>query len=124
MYNNIQIKPNEELYDGWSSFGVPVSKSELELSVNENISDEQEPDNGPFDKRRKKRVILSPVLSFQLVISMLILTVAFIFKTFFFNEYIAYKEFYDKELEASMVFDGNIDNIDLSALFASTVDEY
>ena len=96
--------------DEWIPLEKPVYKSELAIP---SASDDS---NTITNKKRNVR-ILSPVVTFQLIVLLLILIVSVVCKTFFVDVFELAKECYETEISASMFFDGEFKNLDYSGFF-------
>lgn len=104
--------------DNWLTLGAPVTKQESLVTE----SDNKDFSHASYNQGNKK-AILSPVLTFQLIVCLIVLTLAFVAKTFFIELYETAKTEYDRELTASMYFDGKIKQDNYDAMFTSQTDE-
>lgn len=121
------INENSEYFDlnedNWSTLGKPVSKKEIIASKETNGEDDSDSNDAVLTRVKSKRVAHSPILTFQLIICLLFLTLAYVSKTFFLAQYESVKKEYDKELTASMIFDGKIRDAEYDSMFVVTSNE-
>lgn len=101
----------------WTDLSTPVYKD----SKNEILSDDTQ--HKETEHEYAKQRISSPVITFQLITCLIILTFAFLVKTFWSYEFSCFKEHFNKELNASMFFDGKLTDLDYSDFFKSSDDE-
>lgn len=108
--------------DNWSTLAVPVSKKDI--TANNDLSENNSFAEAPKIKKNKSvGFVLSPILTFQLIICLFVLTFAFVAKTFFTKQYESVKSEYDKEIKSSMFFDGKIQDNEYNNIFFLTSDE-
>lgn len=107
---------NENFRDDWTRVGTPVYKSFKENT--DDISDILTNDTVSKDTKRKI-VLFGSVVSLQLIICLLVLIFSYICSAFFADKFKNIKEIYDDEIYASMLFDGNLEDVDYSSVFTA-----
>lgn len=108
-YNNLYSNETE-----WQSLSTPVMKKE---ETAENIED-SELIKAPRERRHSR----FPVLSFQLTVSLCALLLLFGIKFAAEPLFEKVMTWYETEISKSVIFNGDFENLDFSALF-STHDE-
>lgn len=96
--------------DDWVSVETPVYKQESEL---------QPPKDDKIcatDSKKSVR-ILSPVVTFQLVLMLIVMIASFLCKTFLYEKFSFVKECYDSEICASMFFNGDFELLNYTDFF-------
>lgn len=101
----------------WSELATPVKKSE------ESIDTTLEESLQRTDKVKQKNRVSTPILSIQLSVCLIILTVLFLLNTFNPVVFSKLKSWYDSELTADLYFNGDFSSLDYSLIFNSTDDE-
>lgn len=119
------LKANEYLNDSekFTYLGEPLetSQSYIDLDIDDEMSSSSD-EKSTAPKSEKKR-LKTPVLTFQLILCLLILTLLFLGKTFFFDLYSQFRNWYDTEYNATIFFSGDFSEFDFSGIFSSTEDE-
>ncbi len=72
---------------------------------------------------RKKNFSHSSILTFQLVLCIFVLIFLFLSKTFLPSVFYIFKDTYDKEINTSMFFSGDFQDLDFTDMFTATNDE-
>lgn len=108
--------------DSWHTLAAPVSKNDF-VSISETSEDSNYINKVKDKKSKSVNFIFSPILTFQLIVCLFVLTLAFVAKTFFFEQYEAVKSEYDGEITSSMFFDGKIKDNEFDSIFSVTIDE-
>ena len=97
--------------DDWVSLSQPVVKTEQDTEAFEN----QEDNVAKYTKQKSKH----PVLTFQLTVSLCILLFLFIVKFLSAPLYSAVIDWYESQLSQSVIYNGDFESSDFSALFAT-----
>ncbi len=106
---------NDNLQRQWTDVNTSTA---LYIPEAENTSDEN-----VSQKPHKSNKIISPIITFQLVICILILILIFISKPFLPDLNKRVMDFYNAEISASMIFSGDFRDLDYSTFFGATNDE-
>ncbi len=80
-------------------------------------------DNGDVAKKHKKHFSHSPVLTFQLILCFIALSLLYFSKTFLPSAFNFFMDTYNREINTSMYFSGDFRDLDFSDLFIATNDE-
>lgn len=107
-FNNRNFYPDDQ----WQNISEPVIKSE---AADTDALPLEEPQEEPKPKRHSKH----PVLTFQLTVSLCVLLFLFIIKFLGTPLYSAVMSWYENEISKSVIYDGDFENLDFSALFAT-----
>lgn len=99
--------------DNWVSLSEPVVSKEDTPASKESVP-----------VKRISRVTISPVLTIQLIICLAFVAMLFICKTFFTNTFSVLFSAYDKAVNTSLYFDGDLSSLDFSHIFSATHDEF
>ena len=103
--------------DDWVNLSEP--EFPLQQKSVEDEADKKEKNTESFTRREIK----SPILTFQLVVSLLIIISILIIKSFLPEHYYKFIHFYDAQMSRSMYSDGDFSSLDYSEFFSSTADE-
>lgn len=100
----------------WTELSEPVRKQDLLKTPSDKSTKTEEP--------IKHRTYSTPVLTFQLILCLIVLTVLFLLKTFSVGLYANIREWYDTEMSSTLYFSGDLSNIDYSHIFSASSDEF
>ncbi len=104
----------------WLSVSEPIVKNDFDIN---SVDNERSVNTSADNSMPKRKRLTAPVLTFQLIISMLILLFSFVAKTFMSEMFSEIKFMYDKEINASMYFSGDFSDLDYSEFFGASQDE-
>lgn len=109
--------------EGFTYLGEPLETVEtgVKLDTDDDASSSSDDKSGVTESVKKR--LKTPVLTFQLIVCLLILTLLFLAKTFLFDLYSQFRSWYDTEYNATIFFSGDFSDFDFSGIFASTKDE-
>ncbi len=106
----------------WTSLGTPVYK-QYEGFSDADIKQQAEEEKENSAQTKKKITILSPVISLQFITCLIVLILSFLTSAFFSEKFTEIKDIFDKEIKASMFFDGRFDDINYSKMFSLNNDK-
>ena len=113
--NNYLQETNFQNDNEWMSLETPLYKPSAAPGLSELTESPEE--NFSAEKNKAKKTMLCPVMTFQLIICLLFMIASFLSSAFVPDIFSKYKSAYDKELNTSMVFDGNFKDTDYSVIF-------
>ena len=104
---------------------VSDNESWVQVSTPVVFKGEVEPTDDTIKSDKKSsRIIFSPVLTLQFVSCLVFIATLFICKAFFIDTFEIVNSAYDKAVNTSLFFDGDISSLDYSHIFASSHDEF
>ena len=114
--DNLQKTIDRDVND-WIALENPIYKDK---TLTERVTETEK--ESAYSKPGNIR-ILSPVVTIQLILVLLVLIVSYVSKTFFFSKFSSWKQAYDSEISASMFFDGEFKSLDYSDFFIKNNDQ-
>lgn len=114
--DNFNIIGNNAEENGWQQLSQPVYADEGTESVNKEVENVHK-------KQKNKRITFSPVITFQLIVCLIFITVMYFSKTFMPSLFNSVVDVYSKEITTSMFFNGDFRKADYLDLFTATNDE-
>ncbi len=115
--DNYNLIGNNTEEQGWQQLSQPVYAEENQVLC------DPEAENGNPQKEKKKHIVSSPIITFQLAVCLLFITLMYLSKVFMPTLFGAVMDGYDKEISTSMYFSGDFSSVDFSELFTATNDE-
>lgn len=98
----------------WEELSKPVRKQDQVPTQTDTLNPDLKP---------RHRTYSTPVLTIQLVLCLIVLTILFLLKTFSFNSFDDIKKWYDTEMKSTLYHSGDFSSLDYSQLFSSSSDE-
>lgn len=108
LYNNVN---NED----WTVLGSPIYKKAYDDVLPNKPDDEIINENE--DTRKQRTRFLSPVITLQLAVSLIVLILSYLSNALISDKFENAKYTFEKELYSSMFFDGDFESKDYSSLF-------
>ena len=113
--DNYDYFKEENNQDDWVNLSEPAAFEAVETeSVKESVLQPE---------KKTHRAVIAPVLTFQLVVTILILISIFLIKFFLPEFYFKVQKCFDTEMSRSMITDGDFSDFDYQQFFSSSNDE-
>ena len=116
-------RKDEIIYEeGWQSYDAD-NFEEIDLSSDDDISDELTLQNDEIIEKKKPKKTVVSLITIQLIISIILAFLVFMFKSINGDTYRTIKNWYTDSMKNTLVPDKTFEDIDLSGYTDSTPDE-